>query len=245
MSSYTGFAYIYDELMTDIPYDAYVAWVQQHAPATAFPKLLDIGCGTGTLALQFDAAGYTVAGIDLSEDMLSIAQARTEVAGKSIAYYAMSMHELDGFQDLDVAVIPIDSLNYVTDEAHVVETLKRTYEALRPGGQLFFDVHSLFKMDDIFLNGPFTYDDGQIAYMWHTEPAESEHAVYHQMTFFVEGEDGLYERFDEEHHQRTFAPAQYEAWLGDIGFSAVELTADWTNEAPTTDSERIFIRAVK
>lgn len=245
MTSYASFAYIYDELMTDIPYAEYVEWVRMHAPVESFPKLLDIGCGTGTLALQFDAAGYHVAGVDLSEDMLAMAQTRTEAMGRSIPFFAMSMDELDGFSDVDVAVIPIDSINYVTEESAVVETLKRVYEALREGGQLFFDVHSLFKMNDIFLDGPFTYDDGQVTYVWHTEPGEHEHSVYHQMTFFVEGEDERYDRFDEEHYQRTFAPEHYKMWLEEIGFSQVDITADWLPEAPTAQSERVFIRAVK
>ncbi len=49
MSSYERFAHVYDELQTDIPYDCYVKWVEQHAPSNQFPKLLDIGCGTGVL----------------------------------------------------------------------------------------------------------------------------------------------------------------------------------------------------
>lgn len=245
MNSYERFAEVYDELMTDIPYAQYVEWISRFAPAMHYKNLLDIGCGTGTLACMLHDAGYNVSGIDLSEDMLAVASARMAESGISMPLYAMSMDELDGFDNLDVAIIPIDSINYVKEEANVFETLKRIYESLRDGGQLFFDVHSLFKMDDIFLDGPFTYDDGEITYVWHTEPGEFEHSVYHQMTFFVQTESGLFERFDEEHFQRTFAIKQYEAWLKELGFSSVEVTSDWSDEAPHDESERIFIRAVK
>lgn len=34
-------------------------------------------------------------------------------------------------------------------------------------------------------------------------------------------------------------------WLREIGFTDVEVTADFTDEAPEYESERIFIRAVK
>lgn len=245
MNSYERFAEVYDELMTDIPYAQYVEWISRFAPATQYKNLLDIGCGTGTLACLLHEAGYNVTGIDLSEDMLAVASARMNANGISMPLYAMSMDELDGFDNLDVAIIPIDSINYVKEEANVFETLKRIYESLRDGGQLFFDVHSLFKMESIFLDGPFTYDDGEITYVWHTEPGDFEHSVYHQMTFFVQTENGLFERFDEEHFQRTFAIKQYEAWLTELGFTSVEVTSDWSDEAPHDESERIFIRAVK
>lgn len=244
-NSYNRFSEVYDQLMTDIPYDCYVDWVLTHAPADSFKRLLDIGCGTGTLSMMFAQAGYAVSGVDLSEDMLSIAQERASQMGMHIPFFAMSMDELEGFDELDVAVIPIDSINYVADEAAVKRTLEKVYAALRPGGQLFFDVHSLFKMDEIFLEGPFTYDEDGVNYVWHTEEGEFPHSVYHNMTFFVETESGLYERFDEEHFQRTFDVAQYVAWLREAGFSAVEVSADFGDEAPDAESERIFFRAVK
>ena len=51
-------------------------------------------------------------------------------ADTTIPLFAMSMDELDGFDELDVAIIPIDSINYVTEEAAVFETLKRVYDSL-------------------------------------------------------------------------------------------------------------------
>lgn len=66
------------------------------------------------------------------------------------------------------------------------------------------------------------------------------------MTFYVRDvASDLYERFDEEHVQRTFPIEQYMTWLRTIGFTDVEVTADFTDEAPEDESERIFIRAVK
>lgn len=244
-SSYKRFAIVYDKLMQDIPYDQYVNWVTKHAPNEQYPKLLDIGCGTGTLTLFFHEKGYEVSGIDLSEDMLAVAYERLQSHGATIPLFTMSMDELEGFSDLDVVTIPIDSINYVAKEAAVIETFKRIFDSLRQGGQLFFDVHSLFKMDHIFLESPFTYDDGEITYLWYTEPGEFEHSIYHQMTFFLQEESGRYERFDEEHFQRTFPVENYVKWLKEIGFTHIEATADWTDNNPTEESERIFIRAIK
>ncbi|WP_246045807.1 methyltransferase domain-containing protein [Ureibacillus sp. FSL K6-8385] len=246
MNSYGRFAEVYDVLMQDIPYEKYVEWVAMFAPSSKYPALLDVGCGTGTLSILFQQAGYKVSGIDLSDSMLAVAQQRAQEAGLAIPFYQMSMEELEGFSDIDVIVIPIDSINYLQEEHQVKETFKRIFASLRPGGQLFFDIHSIYKMNEIFLESPFTYDDGEIVYIWYTEKREAPHSVQHDITFFVlDDSTGLYERFDEQHVQRTFPVEMYEAWLKEAGFDEVFITADWENKAPCETSERIFIRAVK
>lgn len=246
MSSYEQFATVYDVLMQDVPYDEYTSWVLSKAPVKDFPKLLDVGCGTGTLTLKFHELGYDVSGIDLSEEMLAIANERLQVANLNIPLFAMSMDEIEGFSNIDIVTIPIDSLNYLKEGHQVIETFQRIYASLREGGQLLFDVHSIFKMDDIFMQSPFTYDDGEITYLWYTESGEFDHSVYHDMTFFVlDNETEQYDRFDEHHFQRTYPVETYEKWLKDVGFKKVVVTADWEDTKPNEKSERIFIQAIK
>jgi len=69
--AYEQFAYIYDELMQDVPYDQWVDWVKAYVPTGS--TIADIGCGTGTATLAL-AEHYEVLGIDLSEEMLEVAQ---------------------------------------------------------------------------------------------------------------------------------------------------------------------------
>lgn len=246
MTSYSKFAEIYEQLMTDIPYDEYVRWVKMHAPCSKYSTLLDVGCGTGILTLQFHQEGYKVSGLDISEEMLTIANEKFQNENVHIPLFCMSMDEMEGFQELDVIIIPIDSINYLPDEHSVMETFHRIYQSLRDGGQLFFDVHSLYKMDEIFLQSPFTYEDDYITYIWYTEQGEKPHSVYHDLTFFVKQSDSnLYERFEETHYQRTFPVTDYVSWLKQAGFSKIEVTADWSNQPPTETSERIFFRAIK
>lgn len=246
MSSYEQFATVYDVLMQDVPYDEYASWVLSKAPVKDFPKLLDVGCGTGTLTLKFHELGYDVIGIDLSEEMLAIANERLQAANINIPLFAMSMDEIEGFSNIDIVTIPIDSLNYLKEEHQVIETFQGIYASLREGGQLLFDVHSTFKMDDIFMQSPFTYDDGEITYLWYTEEGEFDHSVYHDMTFFVlDEETEQYNRFDEQHFQRTYPVETYEKWLKEVGFKEVIVTADWTDTKPNEKSERIFIQAIK
>lgn len=245
MSSYQKFAQVYDRLMTDVPYDAYVELITQYAPATSYSKLLDIGCGTGVMLEKLLRIGYEVTGLDISEEMLAIAVERLSEAGLFAPLFAMSMSELEGFDNFDVAIIPIDSLNYVIEEQEVQETFKRIYESLRTGGQLLFDVHSISYVEDYIAGSPFTYDDGELVYVWHAEEGPYEHSVVHDLTFFVENDSGLYVRFDEQHVQRTFPIEYYVDLLQSIGFHSIKVTADFSMEEPNNQSNRIFIRAIK
>lgn len=231
--------------MQDIPYDAYVQWIMQKAPASQFINLLDIGCGTGVMLEKLLAEGYKASGLDLSEEMLMIANERLNAIGHQTLLVCQSMDELDGFNDLDVITIPIDSINYLSELEQVQATISRAYEALKSGGHLFFDVHSLFKMDKIFMDGPFTYDDGEITYLWDTEAGEEPHSVHHDMTFFVQAENELFERFEEYHFQRTFSIETYVNLLETVGFHSIETTADFENKKPTEQSQRIFFHAIK
>lgn len=245
MASYGRFAEVYDHLMQDIPYDEYVAWISKIAPSNQNQRLLDIGCGTGVMLEKFIAKGYEVAGLDLSEEMLMMANERLASTNKPVLLVCQSMDELVGFEDLDIITIPIDSLNYLSEQSQVEATFKGIFEALKPGGHLFFDVHSLFKMDEIFMDSPFTYDDGEIAYLWDTEAGEQPHSVHHDMTFFVQQEGTHFERFEEYHFQRTFPIQQYLTMLSSAGFVDVNVSADFSEDAPELDSQRIFFHAVK
>ncbi|AQQ52948.1 class I SAM-dependent DNA methyltransferase [Planococcus lenghuensis] len=238
---YGKFAAVYDRLMEDVPYDSYAEWVIRFAGRG---QLLDVAGGTGVLAEMLAEMGFQVTASDLSEEMLAVAADRFQAGGHDIPLYCLSMTDLEGLSGFDAVTIAIDSLNYLQTEQEVKDTFREAFRALNDGGQLFFDVHSAHKMTTIYLEGPFVYDDEDIAYIWHTEPGDHELSVIHDLTFFVRT-GGLYERFEESHEQRTYPPEQYEAWLREAGFQHVFITADFSSDAPEETSERIFFRAVK
>ncbi|WP_153722278.1 class I SAM-dependent DNA methyltransferase [Sporosarcina cascadiensis] len=244
-SSYTEFAHIYDELMNDIPYDAYIELLDLASAGVSGKKVLDIGCGTGLLSAMLAKRGAYVTGVDLSCDMLEVAAHRAGSLGLAIQFKEQPMQQLDVEGKFDAAVISIDSLNYVISQKDVEETFNRVYQALVKDGVLLFDVHSLYKMDEIFLEGPFVYDNGGIAYIWETSPGDHEHSVYSELAFFMRQENGSFIRFDEVHMQRSFSIPDYVRMIEEAGFHIERIFADWEDEPPTEESERIFFQVRK
>lgn len=246
--TYESFAYWYDELMKDAPYDEWRAFVhkkiKQYGRADT-KRLLDVGCGTGELAIRLAKDGFDVTGVDLSENMLAIAQAKAEQQRINVEFFQQNMTELEGFLPFDGVIIFCDSLNYLQNETDIQQTFQRIYELLHEGGLLLFDVHSVYKMDHVFQGATFASNDESISYIWICDPLETPHTVVHELTFFVQEEDGRYERYDEWHIQRTFDVKQYEQWLTSAGFTVLEVSADFTDVPPHDTAERIFFVAKK
>lgn len=245
--SYQHFALLYDELMMDAPYDNWLQLVMKNIKkyGNGGKRLLDLGCGTGTLSIPLSIQGYNVTGIDLSEEMLAIAQTKSMEAGVQISFFQQDMKELEGFEPFDVIGIFCDSLNYLRTEQDVEDTFKNIYDHLIPGGILLFDVHSIYKIESIFIDQTYFSNEEEISYIWNCTRGEQPHSVEHDLTFFVKENDYSYYRYDEVHYQRTFEIDTYRQWLENAGFEIMEVSADFTEEKPTDKSERIFFTAKK
>ncbi|EKN64386.1 CheR-type MCP methyltransferase [Neobacillus bataviensis LMG 21833] len=245
--SYGQFAYLYDELMLDAPYDGWVQFVKdilEKYGVKGAPTLLDLACGTGELSVRFAKEGYQVTGVDLSEDMLAVAQAKAEDLGVRIPFFQQNMADLDGHGQFDLIGIFCDSLNYLQTEEEVVSTFATVMEHLDDDGIFIFDIHSLFKMTQVFINQTFALNEEEVSYIWNSFPGEHPNSVEHELSFFVLDEQTQkYDRIDEVHFQRTYPVQQYSNWLEEAGFEVLEVSADFEHTAPLAHSERIFFVA--
>jgi cyclopropane fatty-acyl-phospholipid synthase-like methyltransferase len=241
--SYERFAYIYDYLMKDVPYDSWIDFVGHQATENEVKgkQLLDIACGTGELSLKLVGEGYHVTGVDLSEDMLQIANEKSIENGVELSLFQQDMSKLEGLGEYDIITIFCDSLNYLETEEDVRRTFECVHHHLKKDGLFMFDIHSIYKMSQIFMNQTFTYNDDQVSYIWDCFPGYAANSVEHELTFFVRQSSGtLYERVEELHQQRTYPVNTVCQWLEKAGFTIMSITSDFDLLPPSDQSERIF-----
>lgn len=246
--SYEQFAYLYDELMQDAPYDEWVRFVKGKLDRYQVDgkNLLDLACGTGELSVRFAKEGFSVTGVDLSADMLAVAQAKAQEEGLLIPFFEQDMASLEGHGEFDIIGIFCDSLNYLQSDEDVRHTFTCVYSHLKDSGIFFFDVHSIYKISQLFINQTFTLADDHLSYIWNSFAGDLPNSVEHELSFFVLDEQTRkYDRFDELHYQRTYPVQQYSAWLEEAGFELLEISADFDNKEPQEQSERIFFIARK
>ena len=71
------------------------------------------------------------------------------------------------------------------------------------------------------------------------------HSVVHELTFFLQEEDGSFSRHDEVHEERTYEVLTYDILLEQAGFKSFKLYADFEDKEPTETSARWFFVAQK
>jgi ubiquinone/menaquinone biosynthesis C-methylase UbiE len=96
-------------------------------------RALDVGCGTGFLALRLGELGHTVAGVDLSEQMLAQARVKAEQAALEIEFRVGDAADLGVHDETYDLVVARHVIWNMPDPARAVAEWLRV---LRPGGRL-------------------------------------------------------------------------------------------------------------
>ncbi|MFT9848596.1 class I SAM-dependent DNA methyltransferase [Aneurinibacillus sp. REN35] len=248
-SSYRRLADVYDHLMTDAPYDQWMSFTgQAWDKYGSYPRTVaELGCGTGSLTRFLLEREVEVWAVDLSADMLDIAQEKVKRSHPNAAVHWLNqdIRQLMLPTKVDSVVSFCDTLNYIPDAEGIKQIFADTYEALKPGGTFLFDVHTPYKIAEVFGDESFSYQDEKVAYIWQSMYDEENEVVEHDLTLFVEGEDGLYRRFQELHRQRAYSLEHLQIWLQEVGFEILSVTADFTDHPVDEESERAFFVARK
>lgn len=95
--------------------------------------ILDVGCGTGNFSIKLAEKGCKVIGIDLSEEMLSIAREKAEEKGLDIEFYKMDVYDI-GFENNGFdAVFSMAAFEFIKEPQKAYDEM---FRVLKPGGQL-------------------------------------------------------------------------------------------------------------
>lgn len=240
MKEYIDFAYVYDKLTENVNYSHLADYIEKIFKKYLDNKpelILDLACGTGSMANILSDRGYDMIGVDSSYDMLNVAMEKR--GDRNILYLNQDAGEFELYGTVDAIVCLQDSINYITDEDSIDGLFWGADNYLNPGGLFIFDANTLYKFENVLSNNTLTYDDDKIFYSWENEyiPEDSLHNMY--LTFFVK-EDDVYHRFDEHHVQRYYSEEFLDRYIHKYGFEKLGVFAERTFEKPHKSSERIF-----
>jgi SAM-dependent methyltransferase len=128
----------YDELirslqLADIPFYA------EEAKRAGGP-VLELGCGTGRIAIPIAQSGVDIVGLDQSASMLAHARAKAEAAGVSISWVEADCRTFALGRRFAFIFMAFNSMQHLHDHASLAALFGRVRRHLAPHGRFVFDV---------------------------------------------------------------------------------------------------------
>ena len=239
--SYTSFASVYDDLTLNVDYKNRAEYVQSILNRYGITDglLLDLACGTGSMAVELSKMGYEVIATDASPDMLMEAQNKAYDNEQSIMFLCQRMEETDLYGTVRAVVCALDSINHLPD----YDTMAKTFDVLKnfvdDGGIMVFDVNTLYKHRNVLGNNTFVYDEKNVFCVWQNHLLQDERTVNINLDFFCKNGE-LYERFNENFNETAFTDEEITSAVESAGFRVLERLADMTENKPDDTTERVY-----
>lgn len=236
--AYGALAKFYEVLNADCDCNLWSQYVCKCVKEHAVGKRgADIACGSGVFTRALKKSGLDVFGVDISNEMLSQAQMRSD----NIIYILQDMQKLSLLKKVEFITCINDGVNYIS-QSHIVRFFKRVASNLVTGGYFMFDISSEYKLKEIIGSNIFSEVDEKVSYIWFNYLKQD--TVEMDITVFSKEESGLYNRQDESHIQYIHKIDDIIAALNTAGFKF--LKAEGHLGEPLEDkSQRINFSAVK
>ncbi len=228
MRVYKGFSTIYDDLMQDVPYDQFASLFDRAVHYVGIPlgRVMDLGCGTGTMIPHLLRKARSVVGIDPSLDMLTVAAQKQVTTRNRVTFVQSTAADMPTEVRVDFCVSFCDVFNYIVTERELLQSFRAVARALSFNGHFLFDLHSPHKVLNLLGNqAHYDVTDDHVAFM-QTSINDQELIVTYELTLFARTQNELYERMDENHQQRAYPLSIVLFTLAKAGFQSVHMGSD-------------------
>ena len=105
------------------------AFLHDYLKRESLTSVLDIGCGTGTFALELSQLGAQVHGVDLSAEMIEISQSKAQEARSTATFSVADMLDLSGIKQQFGGIVCLgNTLAHVSGELELKQVLAQFRE---------------------------------------------------------------------------------------------------------------------
>lgn len=250
MEQYTLFAKVYDKMMDNIPYEEWEQYLLQllfrhHIKPCS--SITELGCGTGSMSMLLQADGFEVTGIDISQDMLLVAEEKnhSDIYCKDngltpISYIYSDMRDFTLSDKQDAVVSVCDSVNYLLTEEDLYKTMDSVRKVLKKNGIFIFDLKTEFFYSHVL--GSRTFHEKRRTYSSVWENSYDREKRIHEYKLRFRYKDGHgWREHAELHKQHPFTAEEIKRAALRAGFAGGAAYDAFTFDKPKKNSERIYI----
>jgi SAM-dependent methyltransferase len=147
---YTNHSEIYEMMyQTFINYDEEYAYYSNKLKKYNAGSVIELGCGTGSLASRFNANGFDYTGIDLNKTMLAIAEKKNP----GVKFMEADMRNFQLQEKKQACIIAGRTISYLMTDKDVLDAFNTINKNLESGGIVCFDNIDATKFIPIIKNG--------------------------------------------------------------------------------------------
>lgn len=227
--------------------------------------VLELASGTGIVTLELARAGFNVTGVDISQDMLSVARQKLgeeETAVRErVEYVEGDMADFDLGKEFKAILIPTNSFGYLTTMEPQRQCLRAAYAHLASGGRLVIEERlytpdTLVRMQakravpTIQASGINPATGKHTTFHWTTMYIDVIRQIIHSNRFIEEVErDGTVRRVVPEGGGNTrthfFTPGELQLLLEQAGFEIAHAWGGYDRQPITSTSRSMIFVARK
>jgi ubiquinone/menaquinone biosynthesis C-methylase UbiE len=210
--------------------------------------VLDVGCSTGRLLLDYLEQGMDIDGVDLSAGMLGVCRAKAEARGLVPTLYEQPMQDLDLARRYRTIVVSSSSFQLLTDPEQARQALARFYDHLEPGGALVMPFMIVWHEGDPLDSGwelsgeKMRPHDGATIRRWsrtHTNVEAQLQDAEDRYEVIVNGEIVQTETHVQSPELRWYSQEQAVHLLKDAGFTHIQVGSGFSRQ-PAAADETLF-----
>ena len=202
-------------------------------------SMLDLACGTGTVAVAFAGRGWQVYGVDGSAQMLAHARRQADEAGANVWFSQQDMRSFVLPQRVDLVTCLYDSLNYLLTAEDLQATCVRVAAALKPDGLFVFDMNTIWALAELWDSNTYFHEVAGLSIIMQSEYDKEAHTASVRVIAFAPRDD-LFERIEETHIERAYPERTIVAALDRSGLQVLDRYECFTTDPPTSRSPRIL-----
>ena len=193
-------------------------------------RILDLACGTGTLAVELAKLGHRVHGIDISPEMIQKATLKSPDFS-NLTFEVEDMSGFSGEDRFDLVACTFDSINYLVSPDLVKKTFCRVADALGNLGLFVFDSNT----DRLYRNRHKGIHPRELGEESFVQKCIYDEEIMEAKTIF-EFSDGTVEI----HTQRPYDLLELQPLLSQAGLQVIGTFADFDRTPFDSGSERLI-----
>lgn len=203
-------------------------------------RVLDIGCGTGSVTMRLANRGHTVTGVDPADGMLQVA--RTKDPEGRLDWVQAPAAEFSLPDRFDLAIMTGHVFQVFLDEAETLAALRNIHRHMKPGGQLILESRNPLAKAWQDWTREKTREQrvidgiGRVDVYYQIKDVEGEHVTFDAVFTIEATGDTLVSE-----SRLRFAPVEtIQALLSAAGFGEVELLGWWDGTSYSETSPEII-----